>query len=63
MCNVSALLSDELKEKVNNVKSKISTSLKDVHTNFVKSNNKKGLVTVAFPDATSRDKGSLVTNN
>ena len=58
--NADNLSSEELKEKVSNVKTKISEGLKDIPTNFVKTNSQKGSVTVAFPDTTTREKGSRV---
>ena len=58
--NASSLTPEELKEKVTTVKSKLSQSLSDVPTNFVKTNNQKGSVTVAFPDVSTREKGSRI---
>ena len=56
------LSSEELKTKVESVKSKLTKSFKNIPTNFVTTNNQKGSLTVAFPDATIRQKGSQIIN-
>ena len=61
--NIATLSEEEVKEKVGQVKQKVTKSLKDVPTNFVKSNHQKGLLTVAFPDAETREKGSQLIEN
>lgn len=61
--DVSSLTPDEVSEKVVNVKQKIAASLKNVPTNFVKSNNQKGSVTVAFPNNQTREKAAQILND
>ena len=49
----------EVKDKVIELKKDIiSKSLKDVPTNFIKANENKGSITVAFPDLKTREKAS-----
>ena len=61
--DISSLSHEEVKEKVVHVKQQVSQSLKDIPTNFVKSNHQKGVLTVAFPDIESREKGSQLIEN
>ena len=61
--DVESLSPNQVKEKVVNVKEKITTSLKGIPTNFVKTNNQKGSLTVAFPDEKTREKAERVIND
>ena len=58
--DANGLSAEAINDKVKTVKSKLSQSLKEIPTNFVKANNLKGSITVAFPHATSREKGSKI---
>ena len=59
----SGLSTEEVKEKVDSLKRNISVSLKDVPTNFLKTNNNKGSITVAFPDSETREKATKLIND
>lgn len=61
--NASSLSTTEIKEKVENVKATITSSLNGIPTNFVKSNSKKGSLTVAFPDTETREKAASIISD